>query len=74
MKHDLEYLADLIDKLKETQTFLRMLYAEKASKCVFQDYDDSAFETFCNHPQVIRGVVPWTDCRHCDYYRVHVKV
>lgn len=67
-KHDLEYLAELIDNLDKTKGVLVSIYYEKASECPHGSYDEDAFETFCNHPNIIREIHQITDCRHCPYY------
>lgn len=74
MKHDLEYLAELIDGLDRTKMVLTSIYYDKASECPHGSYDKDAFETFCNHPNIIRGIHPWTDCRHCRFYHSSEEV
>jgi len=68
MRHDLEYLAELIDNLEKAKEVLTSIFYNKASECPLSSYDENAFETFCNHPQIIREIHPWTDCRHCKFY------
>jgi len=68
MKHDLEYLADLMDGLQRTREVLLSVYYDKVRECPLYSYDENAFEEFCNHPQIIRGIHSRTDCRHCEFY------
>ena len=67
-KHDLEYIAELMDSLTKTREVLSYIYHEKVSRCPHRSYDDEAFETFCNHLQILREINEDTDCRHCPHF------
>ena len=70
MRHNLEYLAKLIENLEKTKIVLEYLYYEKASECPYVVKKEDMFLPFCSHPQVNKGINPQTDCRHCPYYPV----
>lgn len=69
-KHDLAYLKALLDANSETKIVLESLFYTKANKCIYQSYDEEAFETYCIHLKVTDDIIPLEDCSKCDYFAI----
>jgi len=67
--HDLDYIKSIMDSLEEAKTVLTFLFHQKVGECIWHSYDSQAFETYCNHKEVLKEIVDLEDCAKCPHYQ-----
>jgi len=72
-KHDLDFIKSKIDALEDIKTILIHTFYQRANLCIYHMYDNQAFETNCNHPEVNREIVQLRDCSKCAYFTLVTK-